>query len=833
VSEVEPGWPSTARDAAEWSRLDSALSLSVGFALLLVSVPDLGTQEALVEALRGWVGGEELRRISALDSGGPELAVGGGERPRLTVLTTVEASRQDQEALERCFVQLNGRRDTIVTALDGLLVVILRPDALRQLGDVAPDLYSVHASQFGFGRCRRERWPAPPWLLLPHEAVGVLGLDPSFGPVSREGMPELTVPLREPPDPLVGRELELELIEDLVLRGARRVRLTGAAGVGKTAVARAAVASMRERWDRVVWIDARVADDHYTVLHAVVAQLAEPGELPPLDEVDLVQRYRELTGRHAVLLVIDELRLDGLDEPSTGSLLIEIPAEPSSARLAEDVHLRPLTAEQTIALRRHLAPAGEADGESGVDDEELLAATSGLPALIRLVAHWPDLGARTRPLDDWVRLTRVAEPELETWYRWLHIAPCVPLDEAMICEREAARLQRLGFVTRSGDELLSELDVLRPTWNNHDEWQGLDDYYDFVKSSASEFARRTRLHLAPIYEYTCRQDVDETWMWPREAVIHASAAALPPPRRAEFYEAWAGDFDRQALVARLASFIPGARGAADRYLARHPEAEDGPLFVLLAELRPPTGNSTSARQALHRWEIAGGPAQLPPAIHAELRRVLGVTEVEPAPAWPEDPRARLVRTLSTLDGAGVLGPPDFLATLRDATRAWDGDSLPVRQLALSGLTWLHISEGELAEARATLSEAAATAKAWATPTALLRVRLLELELACEAGDLLAAAAMFDDLAERCEQLLGEIHEITLLVLARGVELSEGTANPVRARELAELCWRRSQYADRMNARAVASLVDYFEAHGFDSRAKALTADEPSSSPLKK
>ncbi len=150
-------WLAQGDNADEWSRLCDALALTDEFALFLALVPDAEAQSNIVALLAAEAKAEDRRVVhaDALEAGADApvrrfLAVDAEARAWL-LLTTLAASRSDIEAFERCFLQLNMRRDQIVARVQRPMIVLLRPDARRRLVEVAPDLYSVHASQFRFG----------------------------------------------------------------------------------------------------------------------------------------------------------------------------------------------------------------------------------------------------------------------------------------------------------------------------------------------------------------------------------------------------------------------------------------------------------------------------------------------------------------------------------------------------------------------------------------------------------------------------------------------------------------------------------------------------------
>ncbi len=167
-------WLDVADNRGEWARLRRALGLETGFALFTVDVPDVETEGRVVELLR-----RERVQLVMLDARSSDDEAPVRELLRRQhasmVLRCVEASRRDGEALERCLVQLNARRDQIA-ARGHVLVVVLRRDAVVRMLDVAPDLYSVHRARFRFARLVRPR-PAPMWLLTDQEFAAVVDHD--------------------------------------------------------------------------------------------------------------------------------------------------------------------------------------------------------------------------------------------------------------------------------------------------------------------------------------------------------------------------------------------------------------------------------------------------------------------------------------------------------------------------------------------------------------------------------------------------------------------------------------------------------------------------------
>jgi hypothetical protein len=175
--------------------LTRALELGDGFELHFAIVPGPRQEQALADHLRQL--GERLGlAMIELQASSATLAAQlvASDQPRLTLLRTVGASRRDPAALARCLVELNPRRDLIAGRHRGPLVIACRPDALRRVVELAPDLYSVHTSLVQIERPEHPR-PPPSWRLFDHEAIGLLGLDPSFRVFDGQAIPSFRVPL--------------------------------------------------------------------------------------------------------------------------------------------------------------------------------------------------------------------------------------------------------------------------------------------------------------------------------------------------------------------------------------------------------------------------------------------------------------------------------------------------------------------------------------------------------------------------------------------------------------------------------------------------------------
>ena len=107
--------------------------------------------------------------------------------------------------------------------------------------------------------------------------------------------------LPEPASPLIGREAELDALDELV-PGHRLVTLTGAGGIGKTRLALAVAARLASRWsDGVAWVDAASVRDPAALADAAARSLGVSleGAGPP------AERLAAAVARRSLLLLVD------------------------------------------------------------------------------------------------------------------------------------------------------------------------------------------------------------------------------------------------------------------------------------------------------------------------------------------------------------------------------------------------------------------------------------------------------------------------------------------------------------------------------------------------
>ena len=190
-----------------------------------------------------------------------------------------------------------------------------------------------------------------------HEAI--LAHDPALdaAPVAAAAPPPRpSPPLPDPPTALIGRESELEIIASHLLdRGTRLLTLVGPGGVGKTRLALATAARVRDQFaDGAYFVSLAPLADHAELAAAIAVALGAPvqGQEPPTPAL-----LRFLAGRE-VLLVLDNFEhlLEGVPLPA--ELLARCPGLTVMATSREPLRV---AAERLYAVDPLAVPPAELD----------------------------------------------------------------------------------------------------------------------------------------------------------------------------------------------------------------------------------------------------------------------------------------------------------------------------------------------------------------------------------------------------------------------------------------------------------------------------------------
>ncbi|KIG13752.1 hypothetical protein DB30_07598 [Enhygromyxa salina] len=840
-----PGMLGMADNAEQWARLREAIELSEGFALLFVVVASLEAETLAVEGL-GELAAEHDRDPILLDAraDGAEAPVHRlsselGPRP-LAVLRTHASLSRDREAFERCCVQLNGRRDQIVGQLAGPLVIVTRVDALRTLSDIAPDLFSVHAAQFHLSSAYDAGHPD--WLLLPHEAFGLLGVGESFGGVTIEGMPNYLEAIPEVPRPLLGRAAEVGRLCAAMARSPGRIRVWGARGIGKSAVVAAAVSDLGGHYERVLWFHGWAAHTRSGILGAIVRALDVRGRCPA-DPVDIEARYLELSRAARVLIVVEltgepDPDFAELPAPAAGSLLIE-EAATASASADVAVEIGPLSAEHARALWARWT-------DSPVSPL-LVELTDGRPGMIELAARVSEAHPKfrdqfARSKESWGSceeiLHQVRMPRRSTIGSWSYFAPAIP--RRFLIE-DLAKLESQGIL--SLDSQAARF-VGRP--------DGLFDYFgrevllvalarttpplspaelEFVRRGLRLYSREWDSEDDPDFEFDPRIYWTGDWRAAPEALAQQALEALPVDERASFAAALAEVRDadeaftwiRRAIVAAISS---GQLGRAQRLLSNAAETMASetldPIWLLdteliLALMPPAPLDDAGVAKLLFERETEFARAHPDAAMLARVRH-----------GWSdrsdhEPPQIRVFGDALSQDPG-----PDLDAHVAEVTLRFDTLAKQTAHPELyahfvhAHLCILELRRARWAEARRHLERVIDSAQTWGLAYPLLRAHLLAHEFALATGDLEPTTQNLDVSLARCDQLLGPLHPGTLAALTLGLRIREGLGQIDAARTLAEDCRRRLRYGSPQQA-VLASLFEFYSEHGPPEVAASLRA----------
>ncbi len=223
------------------------------------------------------------------------------------------------------------------------------------------------------------------------------------------------------PDPLIGRERDIGVVQALFERGARVVTITGPGGIGKTRLAAAAAVTTGADLEGVRWVRVggiRQPDGWYaavadalgapgaTTLDAIVGYLADRRLVLVLDNAEhLLDRCRLLVesvcrwNPHVKILATSRRRLQvpGERVHPIGTL-----AQPTALRSEADLESAPATALFLRSMVRHHLGALAAGDVAAIG--RICRLVDGLPLAIELVAAHTDVYS-THELADALRHT--------------------------------------------------------------------------------------------------------------------------------------------------------------------------------------------------------------------------------------------------------------------------------------------------------------------------------------------------------------------------------------------------------------------------------------------
>jgi predicted ATPase/class 3 adenylate cyclase len=185
------------------------------------------------------------------------------------------------------------------------------------------------------------------------------------------------------PNPLVGRERELDALTALLNDGARLVTLTGAGGTGKTRLALEAAAGLMDEFaDGVFWAPLAAVRDPSLALHTVEEALGAKTALA--EHVDekrmllLLDNFEQLLPAATELASVLE-RCPNLRMLVTSRAALRLSGE-------HEIQLAPLPEADAVTLFMQRARAVRADLEPDAAIAEICRRLDGLPLAIELAA---------------------------------------------------------------------------------------------------------------------------------------------------------------------------------------------------------------------------------------------------------------------------------------------------------------------------------------------------------------------------------------------------------------------------------------------------------------
>ncbi|HJL18103.1 MAG TPA: tetratricopeptide repeat protein [Sandaracinaceae bacterium LLY-WYZ-13_1] len=392
----------------------------------------------------------------------------------------------------------------------------------------------------------------------------------------------------------MGRSDELRRALARLRDGARLLTLTGAAGIGKTALARRLIAEL----DDALFCDLTEARDVADLRAGVAAALGVPA--PPAGEPGRQALGRAL-GRGPGVLVLDNLEqiaeaaaaeLDAWLESSPTLQLVATSRAPLPAASASRLHLGALAVDgnqPSDACYLFVREATRVRRGRGLGEDERVRVSAvvqrigGNPLAIKLAAGRLgilDVASLLARLDEGADVLRAPHPEAGT--RWSSTTEAIAWSWRLLQPSEREALARLS-VFRGGFDASAAEDLLAATLSAGgppplEVVEALRDR-SLVEVRTAPSGRRLHLFLAVRAFAEARLDPaarDDTERW------HARQVA----ERLEALERRADGPEAAAVRDRMADEWDNALAAADRCLA----AGDGPAIAValrvLAALRP-------------------------------------------------------------------------------------------------------------------------------------------------------------------------------------------------------------------------------------------------------
>jgi predicted ATPase len=418
-----------------------------------------------------------------------------------------------------------------------------------------------------------------------HERAALIAAVPARGRAARTAAADAvpTVRSRELPVPtteLLGRERELDRACGLV-RTRRLVTLTGTGGVGKTRLALAVAATVRDLFaDGVAWVELAPLLDADGVLPAV----ADAFDAPRVSGADPVETLVERLRDQETLLVLDNLehlleaapRIAALIEAVPGLTVLVTSRAPLRVRGETELPVEPLglpgQTEDPPAVRLLLERAGAvspgwgtAPGDTGAV-EAICLRLAGIPLALEIAA------ARSRVLDPATLLDRLDDALLagarDLPERQRTMRATLDWSYGLLAEEERVLLRLLsvfvgGFRLDDVEGVVARAGILAPE-RVLPLLEGLAEQSLLVTTDG-----RSRL-LEPVAQYA-RTRLDEAGEWPAAASAHAAHFLDLVETTAPRYR----DGGQVAALARIDLEHPNVTAALERLVVDGDHAEIG------------------------------------------------------------------------------------------------------------------------------------------------------------------------------------------------------------------------------------------------------------------